>query len=101
MPKHPDFVRERSIERYLVTSVNSAGGIALKLSPGGGWPDRLVLWPGGRFDLVELKRPKGGALAAVQAANHRNLQNLGITAPIVLASKHAVDQYIIEKGFLS
>ena len=101
MSKPSGFVRERSIERYLVTSVNSAGGIALKLSPGGGWPDRLVLWPGGRFDLVELKRPKGGALAAVQAANHRKLRDLGITAPLVLASKYAVDQYISEKGFLS
>ncbi len=52
-------MRERSIERRLVSETKKRGGLAPKfLSPGlDGVPDRLVLFPGGRLGFVELKAP--------------------------------------------
>ncbi len=52
-------MRERSIERRLVSEAKKRGGLAPKfVSPGlDGVPDRLVLFPGGRLGFVELKAP--------------------------------------------
>lgn len=50
---------ERHIEQKLRSAVKAKGGLALKfISPGMvGVPDRIVLWPDGRVDFVELKAP--------------------------------------------
>lgn len=48
---------EASVESLLVSEVKALGGEAIKLMPThAGVPDRLVLLPGGRSFLVELKR---------------------------------------------
>ena len=51
-------MREREIERKLVSAVKSSGGICPKfVSPGfDGMPDRVVLLPHGKFGFVEVKR---------------------------------------------
>ncbi len=52
-------MRERYIEQKLRSAVKAKGAMALKfVSPGmAGVPDRIVLWPDGRVDFVELKAP--------------------------------------------
>lgn len=52
-------MREREVERRLVTAVKKRGGLAPKFtSPGlDGVPDRLVLLPDGRLAFVEVKAP--------------------------------------------
>lgn len=49
---------ETPVERALVDAVGARGGLAIKLMPAmRGLPDRLVLLPGGKTRLVELKAP--------------------------------------------
>ena len=60
--------REASIEEYLRGCIVGLGGVCIKLSPTGlrGVPDRLIVLPGPRVIFVELKRPKGGVVSALQ-----------------------------------
>ena len=60
--------KEASIEEYLRGSVEALGGVCIKLHPVGlrGVPDRLIVLPGPRVVFVELKRPKGGVISALQ-----------------------------------
>jgi len=71
-------MREKAIEKKLVQSVKSAGGIALKfVSPGFyGMPDRIVLIPGGHIGFVEVKAP-GEKPRPLQMARHGLLRRLG------------------------
>ena len=71
-------MREREIERKLVSAVKSSGGICPKfVSPGfDGMPDRVVLLPHGKFGFVEVKRP-GEKPRPLQIARHRLLRKLG------------------------
>jgi len=71
-------MREKAIEKKLVQSVKSAGGIALKfVSPGfDGMPDRIVLIPGGHIGFVEVKAP-GEKPRPLQMARHGLLRQLG------------------------
>lgn len=52
-------MRERFVERKLVSEVKKRGGICPKwVSPSfSGVPDRLVFLPNGKFGLVEVKAP--------------------------------------------
>lgn len=70
---------EKDIERRLVRKVESRGGMCLKwVCPGwSGVPDRIVLLPRGRVVFIELKRPKGGRLSAMQRWWARKLVDLG------------------------
>ncbi len=70
---------EKDIERRLVNMVERHGGLCLKwVCPGwSGVPDRIVLLPGGRIYFVELKRPKGGRLSALQRKWREWLLRLG------------------------
>jgi hypothetical protein len=72
-------MREAEVEAYLVGSVERLGGKTAKLTVRGqrGWPDRLVLLPGGIVLFVELKRPKGGVMSAVQKEMHIKIWQLG------------------------
>jgi hypothetical protein len=47
---------ESSIERRFAAEVRRRGGECLKLGQDG-WPDRIVLLPGGKVLFIELKRP--------------------------------------------
>lgn len=71
-------MREREIERKLVSAVKSRGGICPKfVSPGfDGMPDRVVLLPHGKIGFVEVKRP-GEQPRALQKARHKILRKLG------------------------
>lgn len=71
--------REASIEDHLRVRVDELGGVCIKLSPVGlrGVPDRLIVLPGPRVVFVELKRPKGGVVSALQHWWRERLLRLG------------------------
>lgn len=71
-------MREREIERKLVSIVKSRGGICPKFVSTGfdGMPDRVVLLPHGKIGFVEVKRP-GEKPRPLQTARHRLLRKLG------------------------
>ena len=71
-------MREREVERRLVTAVKKLGGLAPKFtSPGlDGVPDRLVLLPDGRLAFVEVKEP-GQKMRPLQLLRKRQLEELG------------------------
>lgn len=73
-------LRERQVEEELVQAVKNAGGFCLKLDPHGarGVPDRIVIAPGGRAIMVELKRPAGGRLSPIQKRWRDSLTDSGI-----------------------
>ena len=77
-------MREREIERKLVSAVKSRGGICPKfVSPGfDGMPDRVVLLPHGKFGFVEVKRP-GEQPRPLQIARHRLLRKLGFLVVVL------------------
>ena len=66
---------EKNIEQYFVRKVKAAGGWPVKLAcPGtAGMPDRMVLWPEGECQFVELKRP-GGRPRPLQVSLMNRLQ---------------------------
>ena len=69
---------EKFIEQKLVAQVRREGGLCPKfVSPGSdGWPDRIVLMPGGKLAFVELKAPQG-RLRPLQVQRHAQLRDLG------------------------
>lgn len=71
-------MREKQIEKKLITEVKKRGGICPKwVSPGfDGVPDRIVLLPYGKFALVEVKAP-GEKPRPLQLSRHRLLRRLG------------------------
>lgn len=71
-------MRESEIENYLVWTVETLGGKAYKFkSPNQrGVSDRIVCMPNGETWFVELKRPKGGRLAPLQALFRDQVQSL-------------------------
>lgn len=93
---------EEEIERRLRKMVAKHGGKCLKwVCPGWtGVPDRIVLMPGGRIWFVELKRPKGGKVSAMQAWWNKELQQLGFQAIYILNEADIADfeQIIQTKG---
>ena len=86
-------MREGPVEAYLKEQVNARGGSCLKMAPyEAGTPDRLVIMQN-YVALVELKRPKGGVVSAVQAVRHKRLRALGIEVHL-LYTKEAVAAFI-------
>ena len=71
--------RENEIERYLRRQVEARSGRCVKFIPdfNRGWPDRIVLLPGGVLVWVETKRPIGGVIAPAQYVAHEDLRRLG------------------------
>lgn len=71
-------MRERDIEKHLVTEVKKLGGRAYKwTSPGNdGVPDRIVILPGRPPIFVELKTDRG-RLTALQNVQIGRLRDLG------------------------
>lgn len=68
---------ESKIEKQFALMVKARGGLAVKMAPTiAGIPDRMVLWPGGKFHLVELKTTSGG-LRAIQVHRHKELKMMG------------------------
>lgn len=89
--------RESEIERYLRRQVEARGGRCVKFNPENnrGWPDRIVLLPGGVLVWVELKRPKGGVIAPAQYVAHEDLRRLGQHVCVV-RTQEEVDRLIEE-----
>ena len=77
-------MREKQIERKLVSEVKKRGGICPKwVSPGfDGVPDRLVFLPGKNFGMVEVKAP-GEKPRPLQVSRHRLLDKLGFKTYIL------------------
>lgn len=70
-------MREKDIEKILVTEVKKLGGRAYKwVSPGNdGVPDRIVILPGEKAYFVELKTDRG-KLSALQTVQIDRLKDL-------------------------
>lgn len=77
-------MNEKFIEKKLVKTVKSMGGMAWKfVSPGmDGVPDRIVLFPGGRMGFVETKSP-GKKLRPLQMRRMAQLSRLGFMVFVV------------------
>lgn len=69
---------EKSLERYLSEQVARLGGVCLKYyNPNvAGYPDRVILMPGGSVTWVELKGAEG-RLSALQRLRVRQLREMG------------------------
>ncbi|WP_296813849.1 VRR-NUC domain-containing protein [uncultured Megasphaera sp.] len=85
---------ERNIERKLVQGVKAMGGIAYKwVSPGNtGVPDRIVIFPDGRIEFVELKTETNKP-TPLQLAQMRKLMSRNCTV-YVLSGMQAVNEYL-------
>lgn len=71
-------MREKQIEKKLITEVKKRGGICPKwVSPGfDGVPDRIVLLPRGKVAFVEVKAPEEKP-RPLQVSRHKLLRRLG------------------------
>lgn len=71
-------MREKIVERILVTGIRKLGGTAFKfVSPGNdGVPDRLITMPDGKVCFVELKQDTG-RLSGLQKTQIGRLTGLG------------------------
>ena len=83
---------ERNVERKLTSGVKALGGWAIKGDILPGFPDRIVLLPGGRLELIELKRV-GGRLSKIQIAVHKRLERLGFPV-LVLTGMEEVNDWL-------
>jgi hypothetical protein len=90
-------LKEADVEDHLIRRVRDFGGKTAKMTVAGqrGWPDRLVLMPGGITRLVELKRPKGGVLSEGQRRLFGEIANLGLRV-YRLNTKDDVDRFLDE-----
>lgn len=74
-------VSEKTIEAFCVKEASIRGGKAIKGTTINtkGFPDRIIVLPGGRVGFLELKRP-GKKPTALQAHWIKHLQTLGCVA---------------------
>lgn len=85
---------EDAVEKHLRKQVKRLQGVCVKILLLTGWPDRLVLLPGGRILFFELKRPKGGKFEPKQPRIHAMLRGLGFRV-YVCKTKEEVDVALI------
>lgn len=88
-------VRESAIENHLLKCVAQRKGFTIKVRFMRGWPDRIVLLPGGSMLFVELKRPVGGKFEPLQERVHGKLRSLGFTVH-VWHTKDLINDYFKE-----
>lgn len=76
--------KENRIETKLIRAVRSKKGVCMKfVSPGQrGVPDRLCFFPGGKFWLVETKRP-GKKPDPLQLIMHELFRKLGFEVRVI------------------
>ncbi|WP_126244356.1 VRR-NUC domain-containing protein [Chitinophaga rhizosphaerae] len=76
--------QESKLETRLRERVKKLGGLAIKIFilMFTGFPDRIVLMPGGRFWIVEMKAP-GGSLSPRQQTVHRKLRRMGFEVTVI------------------
>lgn len=92
-PLQERLITEDAVERHLLRCVVVARGKTIKMRFMRGWPDRVVLLPGGRCLFVELKRPVGGKFEPLQLRIHKMLEALGFVVA-VCHTKNAVDNFM-------
>lgn len=82
---------ETEVESFLRKSVMKEGGLCLKFIPdfARGFPDRLILLPGGVVCFVETKRPVGGILSSAQNVMHVTLRRLGVRVEVAWTKEQA------------
>jgi hypothetical protein len=87
-------MRESALEQRFNRKVQQRGGQSYKICPEycAGIPDRMVLMPGGRLYLVELKADDG-ALRPIQRVWHERARELGTTV-VVLQGNAEVDAWL-------
>lgn len=87
---------EKQVEHRLVEGVKRLGGRSYKwVSPGNvGVPDRIVIWPTGQVDFVELKTVSG-RLSPRQEIVILQLADMGCSVR-VLRGAEAVAGYLLE-----
>lgn len=92
-------MREKDIEKILVTEVRKLGGRAYKwTSPGNdGVPDRIVFFPGRAPVFVELKTDTG-KLSPLQKVQIDRLQQLGQKVYVTYGMS-GVSRFFREEGF--
>ena len=83
---------EAKIERAVVAKMRAIGVKVIKLDTSSetGWPDRIVLIPGGRPLFIEFKRPGGGVLSPKQGHIIGWLQAIGYDVQVHDNVKEAV-----------
>ena len=88
---------ESSVEQYLREQVEKLGGKCVKFLPdySRGFPDRVLLLPGGITVWVETKRPVGGRLDPYQNLQHVLLRRLGQRVEVAW-SREDVDSLLAE-----
>lgn len=80
-------MREDAIEDVLLSEMRKRGGMSFKIVPVvAGLPDRMVVWPWGVVELVELKTTTGD-LRPAQRVMHRRLAKRGVTVPVLYGSE--------------
>lgn len=84
---------ESQLESFFYNQVRRMGGMVEKITPvRWGLPDRLVLLPGGRIFLVELKTETGRVRAA-QSVWHRKAAQRG-THVVVLRGRRQTEAWL-------
>lgn len=88
---------EKDTEWFLTRQVKALGGRSYKwVSPGcSGVPDRIVILPGGRVVLVELKS-EGETSTKLQKKRQAELENLGCTVYRDIDTKEKVREMLHE-----
>lgn len=76
---------ESAVESHLRIETEKRGGMCVKFIPDfkRGFPDRIVMLPGGVIAWVETKRPEGGRVSPAQRVAHELLRRLGQQVYIV------------------
>lgn len=85
---------EKWLESQLVKKIAARGGVALKYSNANqtGYPDRLVLMPGGRAYFAELKSA-GKKPTRLQRLRYEELRALGFEVAVV-DSVETLDKFL-------
>ena len=87
---------EKLLERKLVDKVKKLRGWALKLPATfvDGLPDRIVLWPDGTVEFVEMKTTKEKP-RKLQLAIHRKLRKMNFRVHVIDTTK-GINDFIRE-----
>jgi hypothetical protein len=87
-------MKEAIVEKFLTKHVTRHGGLIYKIAFIGrrGAPDRLVIWPNGEVDFIEVKRPSG-VISPIQKKLHELWQKQNKSV-YVLFSLAEVDAYL-------
>ena len=90
---------EAALQRKCITFAQNQEVICHKVDSASsrGWPDLTLVFPGGKFILVELKHPNGGGrLNALQVVMIKRLANQGATVHVIDSFDDFRDMVLLE-----